>query len=140
MQAFVRISDSQIRIRAEVSQPDIVIVLDPGLLHIIKVTSGLKKGGLIVINTKDVNSIPEEITHGWKVATIDADSIAREVLGVPIVNTTMLGAAIKASGVVLIESIEEPLKERFGKIAEKNLNAMKRAYDETLIKEPVSNG
>ena len=140
MQAFVRISDSQIRIRAEVSQPDIVIVLDPGLLHIIKVTSGLKKGGLIVVNTKDVNSIPEEITHGWKVATIDADSIAREVLGVPIVNTTMLGAAIKASGVVLIESIEEPLKERFGKIAEKNLNAMKRAYDETLIKEPVSNG
>ena len=140
MQAFVRISNSPIRIRAEVAQPDIVIVLDPGLLKIINVTAGLKKSGMVVINTKDVESIPKEVSSGWQVASIDADSIAREMLGVPIVNTTMLGAAIKASGVVKIESIETPLKERFGKIAEKNLNAMKRAYDETLIKEPVSHG
>ena len=140
VQAFVRISNSPIRIRAEVAQPDIVIVLDPGLLKIINVTAGLKKSGMVVINTKDVESIPKEVSSGWQVASIDADSIAREMLGVPIVNTTMLGAAIKASGVVKIESIETPLKERFGKIAEKNLNAMKRAYDETLIKEPVSHG
>jgi len=54
---------------------------------------------------------------------------------VPIVNTTMLGALIKASGVVKLESIDEPLKKRFGKLAEKNFNAMKRAYEEALVKE-----
>jgi pyruvate ferredoxin oxidoreductase gamma subunit len=51
----------------------------------------------------------------------------------------MLGALIKASGVIKLESISEPLKHRFGKLAEKNLNAMKRAYEETQVKEMVIN-
>ena len=36
---------------------------------------------------------------------------------------------------VKLESVAEPLKQRFGKLAEKNISAMKRAYDETLVKE-----
>jgi pyruvate ferredoxin oxidoreductase gamma subunit len=51
----------------------------------------------------------------------------------------MLGALIKASAVVKLESLAEPLKKRFGKLAEKNLAAMKRAYDETHVKEMVTN-
>ncbi len=53
----------------------------------------------------------------------------------PIVNTTMTGALLKASGLVAMESMVEPVKERFGRIAEKNINAMKRAYAETIVKE-----
>jgi pyruvate ferredoxin oxidoreductase gamma subunit len=41
--------------------------------------------------------------------------------------------------VVKLESLAEPLKKRFGKLAEKNLAAMKRAYDETQVKEMVTN-
>ena len=51
----------------------------------------------------------------------------------PIVNTTMLGALIKATGIVRLESLEEPLQERFGKVAAKNIDAMKRAYEETVV-------
>ena len=80
---------------------------------------------------------PRISAQNYRVAVIDANHIAREVLGVPIVNTTMLGALIKASGVIKLESIAEPLKHRFGKLAEKNLAAMKRAYDETQVKEMV---
>ena len=138
MQAFIRISDKQIRIRADVTEPDIVVVLDPGLLKIVKVTAGLKKNGLVVVNAKSMDIVPQEIRDNYRVAVIDANLVAKEVLGVPIVNTTMLGALIKASGVVKMESIVEPLKHRFGKIAEKNLNAMKRAYDETQVKELVT--
>jgi len=138
VQAFIRISDKQIRIRADVTEPDIVVVLDPGLLKIVKVTAGLKKNGLVVVNAKSMDLVPQEIRDNYRVAVIDANLVAKEVLGVPIVNTTMLGALIKASGVVKMESIVEPLKHRFGKIAEKNLNAMKRAYDETQVKELVT--
>jgi pyruvate ferredoxin oxidoreductase gamma subunit len=123
----------------DVTEPDIVVVLDPGLLTIVKVTSGLRKNGLVVVNAKSMDAVPEDIRANYKVAVIDANIIAKEVLGVPIVNTTMLGALIKASGIVTLESIEGPLKKRFGKLAEKNLNAMKRAYDETLIKEVAAN-
>ncbi len=139
MQAFIRICDKQIRIRADVTEPDIVVVLDPGLLKIVKVTAGLKKNGLVVVNAKSMDVVPKEIQDNYRVAVIDANLIAKEVLGAPIVNTTMLGALIKASGIVNMESIVEPLKHRFGKIAEKNLNAMKRAYDETQVKEMVTN-
>ncbi len=123
----------------DVTEPDIVVVLDPGLLSIVKVTAGLRENGLVVVNAKSVDAVPEDIRANYKVAVIDANSIAREVLGVPIVNTTMLGALIKASGIIKLESIEEPLKKRFGKLAEKNFKAMKRSYEETLIKEAAAN-
>lgn len=102
-----------------------------------KVTSGLAGDGLVVVNTKSIENVPEEICTKWRVATIDANLIAREVLGVPIVNTTMLGALIRASGIVSLESMEEPVKKRFGRLGEKNLAAMKRAFDETVVKEMV---
>ena len=135
VQAFVRISEGLIRIRAEVTEPDIVIVLDPGLLTIVKVTGGLKKDGILVVNTKSPESVPAAIRQNYRLATLDANHIAREVLGVPIVNTTMLGALLKAVPVVSLESLKEPLQKRFGKLAEKNLSALKRAYDETQLWE-----
>ncbi len=134
VQSFVRIdSHKPIRLRFEVTEPDIVVVLDPGLLNIVDVTSGLKEGGLLVVNARQ--DIAPELRAGWRVATIDATRIARELLGVPIVNTTMIGALIKASGVVKLESLFEPLGNRFGRLAEKNINAMKKAYEETMVKE-----
>jgi pyruvate ferredoxin oxidoreductase gamma subunit len=137
VQAFVRISDQRIRIRAEVTQPDIVVVLDPGLLNIVKVTSGLNKTGWLVVNAKDLSLVPADIQQNFKVAMVDATSIARELLGVPIVNTTMLGAILKAMPVVKMEYMTEPLKKRFGKGTDKNVAALKRAYEETILKEPV---
>jgi len=68
-----------------------------------------------------------------KVATVNATKIAMEVLGLPITNTTMLGSLIKASGVVDRESVIEPLRNRFGRIAERNIQAYQRAFDETEL-------
>ena len=135
--AFVRISTEQpIKIRSEIAQPDVVVVLDPGLLRIVDVTSGLKENGVLIINTKSSpQDIESELGAKWRLVTIDATGIARELLGVPITNTTMVGALIKATGVVKLESLLEPLEQRFGRLAEKNINAMKRAYEETSIKE-----
>ena len=138
--AFVRIDSKQpIRVRAEITQPDIVVVLDPGLLRIVNVTSGLKNDGMVVINTsKQAEQIRQEFSINWSLATIDATKVARELLGVPIVNTTMIGALLRASGVVKLESLFEPLKHRFGRLAERNVNAMKRAYEETSVREDKS--
>jgi pyruvate ferredoxin oxidoreductase gamma subunit len=135
--AFVRISSQEpIRIRAEITQPDAVAVLDPGLLSIVNVLSGLKEDGILVINTK--KSFPEiaaQFETKCRMAKVDATAIAREVLGVPITNTTMVGALVKATGVVELDSLVEPLKNRFGRLAERNINAMKKAYEETEVKE-----
>ena len=137
--AFVRISSEQpIKIRAEVTQPDVVAVLDPGLLGIVNVASGLKSNGVLVINTKkQAEQIGKEFGFNCSLATVDATRIARETLGVPIVNTTMVGALLKATGVVGLESLVEPLTHRFGRLAERNIEAMKRAYEEALVKEKI---
>jgi len=139
--AFVRVdAERPIRVRSEVIQPDIVVVLDPGLLRIVNVTAGLKDGGMVVINTaKQSEQIRQEFEIKGPLATIDATRIARELLGVPIVNTTMIGALLKATGVVKLESLLEPLQHRFGRLAERNIAAMKRAYQETLVEEGENN-
>jgi pyruvate ferredoxin oxidoreductase gamma subunit len=54
---------------------------------------------------------------------------------VNIVNTTMLGALLKVTDVVKLESLNKPLEDRFGRLAERNANAMQKAYEETKIKE-----
>jgi pyruvate ferredoxin oxidoreductase gamma subunit len=135
--AFDRVDTiNPIRVRAEIRQPDVVIVLDPTLLRVIKVTTGLKEHGFLIINTKkSAEQIKAEVGGNWKIAVCDASSIARELLGVNIVNTTMLGAFLKAVPVVSMQSMVEPLEERFGKMAERNFNALKRAYDITVVKE-----
>ncbi|MGB9599281.1 MAG: pyruvate ferredoxin oxidoreductase subunit gamma [Myxococcota bacterium] len=133
--AFLRISDKPIRIRSKIYSPDVVVILDPSLIDVANPTSGLKKGGIVVVNTsKDYSGLKDKFS-GFKIALVDAYKIAKEEMGVNIVNTTMLGALIKATDAIKLKSIEEPVKERFGRIAEKNINALKRAYKETVIKE-----
>jgi len=137
--AFSRVSDEPIRNRFAIYEPDVAIVLDASLLSIAHPEKGLKDGGVIIINTP---KSPDEIREEYKldkirIATVDATKIAMEELGRPITNTTMLGALVKVTGVIKPESIEKPLEERFGRIAERNLKAFKRAYEE--VKES-SNG
>lgn len=135
--AFVRINSKEpIRIRAEIREPDVIVVLDPGLLSIMNVTSGLKANGMVIINTrKQAKQLREEFGFNLRLAIVDATGIAREILGVPITNTTMIGALIRATGIVKLESLVEPLKHRFGRLAERNIEAMKKAYEQTLVKE-----
>jgi pyruvate ferredoxin oxidoreductase gamma subunit len=137
VQAFVRVSNNQpIRNRAEITQPDVVVVLDPGLLPVVNVTVGLKPDGIAIINTrKTPEEIRQEFNIKHRLATVDANKIAREVLGVLITNTTMVGALLKATDVVKLDSVLEPLKNRFGRLAERNYEAMKKAYEQTVIKE-----
>ena len=104
------------------------------MLDIVDISSGLKEKGVIIVNSRRA---PEEIKSNfgnkWRVAVVDATTIAREVIAVPIVNTTMLGAIVRATNIVRLSSLEEPLRHRFGERAGGNLEACKRAYEQTLI-------
>ncbi|MCJ7604457.1 MAG: pyruvate ferredoxin oxidoreductase subunit gamma [Dehalococcoidales bacterium] len=132
VQAFNRIDENApVRIRVDITQPDVVVVLDPSLLDKVNVTSGLKKGGYVIINTrKTADEIKKEFNIDYPVATINATKIAREVLGVPIVNTTMLGAVVKITGIINKESAHAPLEKRFGRLGERNIQAMETAFDQ----------
>ena len=132
--AFCRISDQPIKIRANIYEPDIVMVLDSTLLKLVNIAGGLKQNGLIIITSQDT---PEKVRELFgiknRLAVVDATKIAMEILGVPITNTTMLGALVKASEIVKKESFIFPFKERFGRIAERNISAFNKAYQDTVL-------
>ncbi|AUB55747.1 MULTISPECIES: pyruvate synthase subunit PorC [Methanobacterium] len=123
--AFSRINDKPIRRRYQVYNPDHVLVLDETLLEAVDVLSGLKSGGKVIINTKEDLELGDADVY-----TIDATGIALDTLGVPIVNTVMLGAFAKVIGEVSLDSIIKITKETFpGKIGEKNAEAAKIAFE-----------
>jgi len=37
--------------------------------------------------------------------------------------------------VVKLDSLLQPLEQRFGRLAERNIKAMQRAFEETLVRE-----
>ncbi len=132
--AYNRVSEKPIKIRSGIYHPDVVVVLDPSLIGLVNVTDGLKPDGLLVINTaKPAKDLRDKLKYAGKMATVDATHIAREELGVPIANTTMIGAILKVTKVLKFESLNGPIEERFGRIADKNKKALKRAYDEVKM-------
>ena len=134
--AFLRISDEFIRVRTNIYEPDVVVVLDPKLLHAVDVTSGLKKEGKIIINSrKSPDALKAEFGFHWPVAAVNATKIARETIGLPITNTAMIGALLKLTDAVSMDSLIEQLKERFGSRSSANAEAVKRAFDEIEVKE-----
>ncbi len=113
---------------------DIVVVLDPTLLKLVNVEAGLKQGGTVIVNThKPVDELRKETGLKAKLATVDASTIAVETMRVPITNTTMLGALLKATGLLPLQSLRAPIDHRFGPIADKNMTACTRAFEETKV-------
>jgi pyruvate ferredoxin oxidoreductase gamma subunit len=126
--AFARIANSFIRRRSQIYSPDYVVVLDPSLIEVVDVTQGIRDDGKILINSE---KSPDELGLETKaeVHTINATKIALDVLGVPIVNTAMIGAFGAMSGEVSLEAIVKAVKNRFsGSLAEKNVRAVEVAY------------
>jgi 2-oxoacid:acceptor oxidoreductase gamma subunit (pyruvate/2-ketoisovalerate family) len=132
VKAFARISNEPLLVHSQVYNPDYVIVLDPYIHKVVDVTEGLKKEGIIVINTKKK---PAELgLEGWRVGTVDATGIALElnllVAGSPVVNTSILGAFAKASCEVKLASVLQAVKETWsGGACEKNTRATELAYE-----------
>ncbi|MFP3266536.1 MAG: 2-oxoacid:acceptor oxidoreductase family protein, partial [Thermoproteus sp.] len=63
---------------------------------------------------------------------VDATSLALKLLGKAIVNTAMIGAVVKATGVVGLETALAALNKYFsGKIYELNAQLVKVAFDQT---------
>jgi len=128
--AFTRIDDNPIEIRWQIAEPDVVVVLDASLLSVVNVTSGLKKDGVVVLNTTKDSSEVKKTFPNHRVAKADATSIALKNLGAPITNTAMLGALLKAAPVVSLETIAKVVGERFD---QRNITSLKETYESTEV-------
>ncbi|MBW2562026.1 MAG: 2-oxoacid:acceptor oxidoreductase family protein, partial [Deltaproteobacteria bacterium] len=123
---------------SQIDRAHIAVVLDESLLTMVNILGRLKDDGIIIINT---HLSPEEIDidGNFEVATVDASGIAREqyliVAGAPVVNTPMLGALARATGLVSLENIEKGLRIKMsGGMATANFSAVRAAFEKTIVK------
>jgi 2-oxoisovalerate ferredoxin oxidoreductase gamma subunit len=130
--AFTRVDEQPIRIRHFIYEPDHIIILDPTLIESTQVDSGLKENGWIIINT---DRLPKDFPRfsKFRVATVDANRVAIEhKLGsatAPIVNTAILGAFAKITGMLSIDAVMEAVKEFVPSNKAGNAAATKEAYE-----------
>lgn len=134
--AFARIADKKIRLHSEVYNPDWVIVLDPVLYKIVDVTAGLKKGGGIILNSpQDPANLP--LGQEFQIATVDASGIAiKYKLGSrtePIVNTAILGAFARVTGIMSIETLAKVIRESIPLKPIENEAAAREAYEKVKM-------
>jgi len=137
---FVRIDDRPIRLRNQVYAPDHLIVLDASLIQYFDVLQGLKEGGTILVNTdKDIAEFG--FPDHFKAVGVNAARIAIEhglgSITQPIVNTAVLGALARATGIVSLEAVVEAIKEEMPVKAEANAQAAIVAYREMAAAPPA---
>lgn len=130
--AFTRIDKEPIELVAQVYEPDAVVVLDPTLLKVVQITEGLKPGGAIILNSSRPLEYFAQLYPGHRVAVVDATAIALEKLGANITNTAMLGALVRALGLVPLERVEAVVRDRFN---EANVEAVRETYRQTKVSE-----
>ncbi len=130
---FVRYDDKPIRLKSQIYYPDCCIITDPLLALTPNALKGLKPGGVVVMNQPHLSEEkPHENTA--VLAVVDATGIALEEVGRPITNTVMLGAFVKATGSVKLDSVLDTFKQYFKqKLLDSNIRCARRGMEETKV-------
>ena len=137
LEAYLRLDRKKIFIRTNVYTPDHIIVLDHTLLSSIEVTSGLKPGGVVLINT-DQN--PDEFNDfsAYRLALVNAAKIAlKNNLGTrtyPIVNTALMGALAKVLEMPPVDAIAQAIMDNVPAKPTENLDAAKEAFASVIMR------
>ena len=131
--ASTRLAHEPIRVLSQVTQPDIVVVLDDSLLGVANAAAGLAPGGMVIVNT---NRSAAELGIGGDAHVVVSDvtgaAMAADLIvgGQPMVSTAILGAVAAATGLITMESVEAAIGHAFtGKAAAKNIEAAKIAFE-----------
>ena len=137
VRAFARISKSEIHLRSEIYEPDVVIIQDESIMELVDVLKGLKRDGEILINTtKSPHDF--DFSRKYHIATVDATGIAIKhgilVGGIPVVNTPILGAVPKVLNKVTLSSIQNVILDKWkGEAGKNNVKASEDAFNQVEV-------
>lgn len=134
--AYARISDKPIHTYAPITKPDIVMVIDNTLIGFVDITNGLSSNGILIVNADEtLDEIKQKTQFKGKIYTLDASKISIGLLGKNLPNIPMLGALVKTTNIVSLESLKNKIKEKFiKKIGEektdKTIKSLMKGYEE----------
>ena len=133
IEAFARIAEKPIRTREHIYRPDILIIQDPTLISTVDVAKGCDKNTKVIVNSaKDITDLKINLPVK-NIFILDATAIALKEIGRNIVNTVILGALSRSTGIITLESLKKAIKQKFAskgeEIINKNIKAIEKAYN-----------
>ena len=133
--AFTRLDDKPIREKTQIYNPDCLLVIDPGLMNLPALFSGLKPEGILILNSP--HPLDGQPNKNLKVAgVINATQIAVDEIGRDVPNTCLLGAFAATSGWVDLKSILRCMGEYFsGDLLQRNINSAERGFREVKVRK-----
>jgi pyruvate ferredoxin oxidoreductase gamma subunit len=124
-ESYVRVAYERIYDRGELVYPDVILVFHPQVITMMKsytspFYAGIKKGGLLIINTDSELLTADDIefldSMEVPVFNVPATPLAVDVAGTELAtNMAMLGSLIGVTKIVEMEAMEAALQDRFGK-------------------------
>ena len=135
---FLRADDKPILLKCQVKRPDHVVVFDLSLADEDEILQELKPGGSVLINTHH----DQEFFPRWKsfrIGLVNASAIARDSGLGDTFNTAILGAYVRLTGMVRLETLLSVVRSSVPAKIEANVQAAQRAYEEARIYQPEEN-
>lgn len=132
--AFTRMDDKPIREKTQIYTPDCLAVIDPGLLTLPNLYTGLKENGILILNTG--TPMKEQPNPNVKIGGfINATQISVDEIGRDIPNTALLGALAAVTGWLKLDSILDSLKDYLTgqDILDKNARSAERGFKEVEV-------
>ncbi len=131
---FLRVDEQPILLKCQIYHPDQVIIFDFSLVDEREIVQELKPSGVILLNTnKEIDFFKE--LRKFKMGLIDASSIARSMGAGDTFNTAILGAYIRLTNLVKMETLIEAVKAMVPAKVEANIQAVKEAYNQVKVFE-----
>ena len=131
---FLRVDEEPILLKCQIKRPDQMIIFDLSLTDEKEILQELKPNGLILINSnKEIDSFKN--LRRFKMGLIDAGLIARNVGLGGTFNMAMLGAYIRLTNLVKMETLIEAVRRMVPAKIEQNIEAVKEAYEQTKVFE-----
>ncbi len=125
--AFVRVDQKKIYLKCDIDRPDHLVFFNKSLFNPEEVVEQVGPGGHLLINSDDHD--PLDGLKTLKVGRVNALEISQKNGLGAIVNTAMLGAYVRLTNVISLETLLKVISETVPAAAGPNQMAAKEAYE-----------
>jgi 2-oxoacid:acceptor oxidoreductase gamma subunit (pyruvate/2-ketoisovalerate family) len=130
--SFLRVDHERILLKCEIKHPNELLYFDTGLVQVDEIKALVAPGSRILLNTgkaeKDFAAL-----SGYTLGFVDATAIAESAGLGHVINTTFLGAYCRFTGHFPLESLIEAVGEMVPAKVERNLEAVRRGYEQLKV-------
>ncbi len=129
--AFVRVDQKKIYLKCDIDRPNHLIFFDKSLFNEKELTDQVEPGGYLLLNSE--NDYQLDVLKTFKVGRIDAVEISRKNGLGAIVNTAILGAYIRLTNLINLDTLLKVISQTVPTALDQNVMAAKEAYERLSV-------